>query len=100
VDTLVLGCTHYSILKNVLRRVAGEEVTLVDSAEAVASWLADMLPQPQTEGAGGDSFFVSDNEDKFRHIASRILSAEVERLQKVSLGETWFVEQSAGEECE
>lgn len=92
IDTLVLGCTHYPILKQTLRKVVGEEIALVDSAEAVSTWLTDMLPDAETEGVGADSFYVSDNEEKFRKIASRILGSEVTRLQKVKLGETWFIE--------
>ncbi|MCD4829290.1 MAG: glutamate racemase [Candidatus Cloacimonetes bacterium] len=92
IDTLVLGCTHYPILKQTLRQVVGDHIALVDSAEAVSTWLVDMLPHSESEGVGRDEFFVSDNEEKFRRLASRILDSEVDRLQQVSLGETWYVE--------
>jgi len=92
IDTLVLGCTHYPILKPILREVVGESVAMIDSGEVVSAWLADLLPEPESEGAGTDNYYVSDNEEKFRHLASRFLDAEVERLHKVSLGETWFID--------
>ena len=47
IDTLVLGCTHYPLLKPLIARVAGEGVTLVDSAEATAEALASSLERSQ-----------------------------------------------------
>jgi glutamate racemase len=92
IDTLVLGCTHYPILKEVIEKIVGSNIKLVDSAEAVAANLKDMLPNPETESTGTNKFYVSDNEDKFRQIATRILNREIEPLRRVSLGESWFVE--------
>ncbi len=92
IDTLVLGCTHYPILKETLRKVAGESVTLIDSAEAIAHHLEEILPDPQQTGEGHDQFFVSDNEQKFEQIARKILQNHVKPLRKVGLGETWFLE--------
>jgi glutamate racemase len=91
IDTLVLGCTHYPILKDVLQQIAGPAVQLVDSAQAVSRQLHEVLPQPETEGVGEDQFFVSDNEDKFQVIASRILQTEITSLRRVILGESWFL---------
>src|ERR1700692_3910886 len=54
-DTLVLGCTHYPLLKPLLRRVAPEHVSIVDSAESTARAVASHLQQlgPATGGAEG-----------------------------------------------
>lgn len=90
IDTLVLGCTHYPILKLVISEVMGKEVKLIDSAEAIAQFLEKNLPEPEKEQKGSDRFYVSDNEIKFKEIASRILEKEVDLLQKVKLGESWF----------
>lgn len=91
IDTLVLGCTHYPILKPILQQIVGSAVKLVDSAQAVTRQLHDVLPQPETQGTGEDLFFVSDNEDKFQAIASRILQTEITSLRRVLLGESWFL---------
>ncbi|MCF7920642.1 MAG: glutamate racemase [Candidatus Cloacimonetes bacterium] len=91
IDTLILGCTHYPILKETILKVTENKIKLVDSAEVIASSLIDILPEIETEGDGKDLFFVSDNEDNFRRIAERIIGSELGSLQKVFLGESWFV---------
>lgn len=99
IDTLVLGCTHYPVLKPVIQKIVGEQVVLIDSAEAVTSHLEAFLTtypenscSPEGQKArGADFFYVSDNEDKFRHIASRLLNRDITNLTKVRLAESWFV---------
>lgn len=90
IDTLVLGCTHYPILKKIIQQTVGNEVTLVDSAQSVTNELEKIL-SPETTETGCDKFYVSDNEDKFRKIASRILEKEIESLINVKLGESWYL---------
>ena len=91
IDTLVLGCTHYPILKESIQKVVGDNIVLVDSAEAISQQLYEILPEKENEGTGEDHFFVSDNEDKFRQIASRILNTKISKLIKVKLGESWYL---------
>ncbi len=91
IDTLVLGCTHYPILKQAIKEVIGSHIALIDSAEAVTNELRKILPQPEASIEGSDKFYVSDNEDKFRQIASRILGKDTESLVKVKLGESWYI---------
>ncbi|MFC1898164.1 glutamate racemase [Candidatus Cloacimonadota bacterium] len=91
IDSLVLGCTHYPILKKALADFVGENIKLVDSAEAVTEQLLKDLEKTDSDIPGKDQFFVSDNEDKFRLIASRILNKEIETLINVKLGESWYV---------
>ena len=98
IDTLVLGCTHYPILKNVIQEVVGPEVVLINSADVVSKYLDNYLSPASLEtsnsltaNADRDQFFVSDNEEKFREIASRILNRNVDRIVKVKLAESWFV---------
>ncbi len=91
IDTLVLGCTHYPILKTAIQKFVGKEIALVDSAEAVTDKLDNILPDKESEGIGKDLFYVSDNEEKFRSIASKILDMEIDKLIKVKLGEGWFL---------
>jgi glutamate racemase len=71
IDTLVLGCTHYPILKKTLSSVCGENVTLVDSAESIARSLSGIVSTEQQNPI--NQFYVSDIEGKFRQIAQNIL---------------------------
>ena len=94
-DTLVLGCTHYPLLKPLLRRVSPKHVTIVDSAEstarAVASGLQQLVP------AAGDaeerravpriSFFATDSVEKFRRLGERFLGHAIKDVQHVDLKE-------------
>lgn len=72
-DTLILGCTHYPLLRHVLRRVAGEGVTLVDSAEVTAEVVSAGLP-PAPAGAreGRVVYFVTGDPVAFDHTAKVI----------------------------
>ncbi len=94
IDTLVLGCTHYSLLKDVISDVMGEKIQLVASAEEISKsvyqYLADNdLMNAQTSqkpGPTGDrKFFVSDVPDKFTGLASRFLGTEVENATRVDI---------------
>ena len=79
----MLGCTHYPLLVPVLQRVAGPDVTLVDSAEAVAEMvaagLAEQGPRSRTQPAT-DHFCVTDAGESFHRLARRIL-----RIRRVPL---------------
>jgi glutamate racemase len=76
IDTLVLGCTHYPLLVPVLARVAGPEVTLVDSAEAVAEVVAAGLAERGLEAGEhppASHLCVTDAGESFHRLAGRIL---------------------------
>jgi glutamate racemase len=76
IDTLVLGCTHYPLLKPVLERVAGPDVTLIDSAEAVAEVVALGLAEQGIEAgerAPEHHLCVTDGGESFYRLAGRIL---------------------------
>lgn len=94
VDTLVLGCTHYPILKHVIGDVMGDKVRLIDSARETAQVAlnklaesnllnprASQVPAPQ----GEHRFFVSDVPEKFSSVASRFLGREVSRITRVDI---------------
>lgn len=89
IDTLVLGCTHYPILKPVLSSILGPGIQLVDSAEAIVSILRENISSVDHE-PGENLFYVSDNEPKFRQIAARILGQDTDDLTRVALGESWY----------
>ncbi|MDP2173372.1 MAG: glutamate racemase [Candidatus Cloacimonadaceae bacterium] len=90
IDTLVLGCTHYPLLRAAIQRAVGEHITLVDSADAIAEYLKVLLPAEIDGTPGTNSFYVSDSEAKFSQIAARILGHEISRLKRVRLFESWF----------
>lgn len=77
-DTLVLGCTHYPVLKETLRKVLGDGVTVVDSAEETARAVEAVLSERyivSDASAGGTEFFASDNPERFRRLATLFLGA-------------------------
>ncbi len=76
VDTLVLGCTHYPYLENVIQKVAGADVTLVNSAKAVALKLDKTLEKQGLKKKGGAAtteYFTSDSVEKFAALGELFL---------------------------
>jgi glutamate racemase len=90
VDALVLGCTHYPLLKPVIERVMGRGVTLIDSGEAVAGEVARQIEE---RGLGRRSaaprehrFYVTDSAARFRRVAELFLGRPIDSLEVVELG--------------
>lgn len=89
IDTLVLGCTHYPLLKRVLSRVAGSRVRLIDSAEETARTVSETLDELGLRANGKKAkrhFFVSDGPEKFRKIGERFLGKPIEHVKWVDIG--------------
>ena len=89
VDALVLGCTHYPLLKPLLSRVMGPGVTLVDSAAETATVVAQELETRGLLASGGSHehrFVVSDDEPHFRKVGARFLGEKVKQVEVVPLG--------------
>jgi len=89
IDTLVLGCTHYPLLKPLLQDILGPEVTLIDSAEAMADIAADLINKQnmgnQTCSPPDYTFYVSDLPYRFQTIGERFLGRTLGRVELVSL---------------
>lgn len=87
VDTLVLGCTHYPLLKNTLRVVLGETIHLVDSAEETAKVVVETLGSvgANQSGQGSVRFFVTDVPDRFRRVGSAFLGRELQSVEQIVL---------------
>ncbi len=94
IDTLVLGCTHYPLLKTVISEVMGDGVTLIDSGEETArvafeKLTASGLLNPQAaqapSPAGMRKFFVSDVPEKFSAVATRFLGGPIENIARVDI---------------
>jgi len=90
VDTLVLGCTHYPMLKEVISMVMGHEVTLIDSAEETAVKLKKYLDENgfvDEFGAGTDLFEVTDLPERFIDVGQIFLDQELDNVQHVTIVE-------------
>lgn len=87
VDTLVLGCTHYPLLADVIAETMGEAVTLVDSAEetalAVEETLAESGLQNTASAAPARQFMVSDDPNSFARIGRRFLGGGLGEIEWV-----------------
>jgi glutamate racemase len=86
IDTLVLGCTHYPILRGTIEQVVGGAVHIVDSAETTAATVKLALGNPTGTAHATRRFLVTDAEERFRRIAGEFLEQEIEHLELVSLG--------------
>jgi len=89
-DTLVLGCTHYPLLHPVLRKVAPEHVTIVDSAHSTAEAVKKMIGTgtgKAFEGSPVIRFFATDSAEKFRTLGARFLGREIHDVSHVHLRE-------------
>jgi glutamate racemase len=87
VDTVILGCTHYPLLKPVIKEVMGKDVTLIDSAKQVAIEVNKILSCEgllNKKGKGRVEFFVSDNPEWFSNLAQRFLGSPVRNVKKVN----------------
>ncbi|MEJ2201851.1 MAG: glutamate racemase [Desulfuromonadaceae bacterium] len=88
IDTLVLGCTHYPLLKTTLRQVLGPGVALVDSAEETSRSVAAMLQGnrlPRQSVPGTPRFFVTDIPTRFVRVGGAFLGHSLEGVTQVTL---------------
>jgi len=92
-DVLVLGCTHYPLIKPLLHRLAPEHVTIVDSAESTAQDVASQLHITPLSANSVQTrvpklkFFATDSAEKFRTMGTRFLGLPVEDVLHVDLKE-------------
>ena len=88
VDTLVLGCTHYPLLKSAIASVMGEGVRLIDSGEETALEVKRVLGEQsllKEEGSGNRTFYVTDTPERFVRVGLRFLGEGLERAQRVEI---------------
>lgn len=94
-DVLVLGCTHYPLIKSLLRRLVSERVAIVDSAESTAGVVAEKLRMAPLVTAAEDErrglarlrFFATDSVEKFKRLGTMFLGQPIEDVQHVDLKE-------------
>lgn len=94
IDTLILGCTHYPLLRSTVREIMGDSVNLVNPAYETAVELKRLLEEHQIindgehrEGELKYQFYVSDAADKFKQFANSILLYDIESTQLIPIEE-------------
>jgi glutamate racemase len=86
IDTLILGCTHYPLLKSTIKRIVGGNVKLVYSAEEVADEVKSLLERRDLLRKGSKArykFFVSDEPVNFKVVSERFLGKKISFLRKI-----------------
>ena len=94
IDTLILGCTHYPLIRSTLGRIMGEKVTLVNPAYETALELKEMLraqellnDEPPALGSNQYQFFVSDKAEKFVRFANSIIKYGILSAKAINMEE-------------
>jgi glutamate racemase len=90
IDTLILGCTHYPILKGIIQEVVSEEVSLIDSGVETAKITKNILNRYKLNANRENEepnhiFYVTDAPDKFRKIGERFLGKDIENIGHVGV---------------
>jgi glutamate racemase len=90
VDTLVLGCTHYPLMKGVIGNVVGREVRLIDSAYETAREAGELLRASGLENTEPNRaryrFIASDAPETFLGLGERFLGSPIDRVETLTLG--------------
>ena len=95
-DALVLGCTHYPILRDVIQQTVGDDVKLIDSGEACAEEVETFLSETDLANPNKvtgtrhlcddlDHFYVTDAADRFARVAERFLGSQPAKLEAVEV---------------
>lgn len=94
IDSLIMGCTHYPLLRSLLRGIVGDQVNLVNPAYETAKELEKLLKDRQIANRGTKApvkepyrFYVSDAADKFKNFANSILPYDIENTEKIHIEE-------------
>ena len=92
IDSLILGCTHYPLLRSRIREYVGDRITLVNPAYETAMDLRALLQARNMENTdeqehGTYSFYVSDAADKFKQFANSILPYDIDRTKQINIEE-------------
>lgn len=88
IDTLVLGCTHYPLLQPLIQEVVGPNVTIINSATAVARAVAEALSLFEIDAAartGPDRFYATDVSQRVKRVGKAFLGDELDDVELVDL---------------
>jgi glutamate racemase len=99
VDTVILGCTHYPLVRAVLQRALGRGVTIVSSGQAIAQDVEARLAERDIENdahrRGSYGFLCTGDPAEFQALAARSLQLPVERIERVEVGRTAGIARAA-----
>jgi glutamate racemase len=85
-DVLLLGCTHYPLLRPLLRRVVPAQVEIVDSAESTAATVAALLGKNCGQGERGSLHcYATDSTDKFRRLGEKFLGCSIAKVELIDI---------------
>jgi glutamate racemase len=85
-DVLVLGCTHYPLIRPLLRRVVPQWVEIVDSAESTAAKVVELSGADRGQGSPGVlRCYATDSVEKFRRLGSKFLGCPIEKIELVDI---------------
>lgn len=91
IDCLILGCTHYPLLRSTVGKIMGENVNLVNPAYETARSLGNLMEEHNIKAADDNEakyeFYVSDAADKFKDFANSILPFEIESIKQINIEE-------------
>ncbi len=88
IDTLIMGCTHYPLLENIISDIMGNDVELVSSAKETAKIVAqelDKLGLKNNKNQATYTFFTSDSAEKFAELGSMILGEKIKNVSKADI---------------
>ncbi len=81
IDTLILGCTHYPLLRDAISQISGPDISLVDSGAVTAEFAAQRLSElgllSDKTAQGDHSYFVTDSIDSFQSLATMFLESDI-----------------------
>jgi glutamate racemase len=85
-DVLVLGCTHYPLIRPLLRRVAPAHIEIVDSAESTAAKVHQLLgPDTSESSVGTLRCYATDSVEKFRRLGEKFLGHPIESIELIDI---------------
>ena len=90
IDTLVLGCTHYPLLKGVISRVVGDDIVLIDSAQETVKEIKETLVRSGMESTSHSDpqqiFYVTDAPERFIKVGERFMGKKIEHIEIINIG--------------
>jgi glutamate racemase len=85
-DVLLLGCTHYPLIRPLLRRVVPQHIEIVDSAESTAAKVVSQLRNAPNSGAAGQLHcYATDSTEKFRRLGEQFLGCPITNIELVDI---------------
>jgi glutamate racemase len=85
IDTLILGCTHYPLIRGIIQEVMGDGVVLVDSAHGVALEVKSYVREKKLKRGKRHKFYTTDRVEQFTKIGELFLGEKIEEVIKIEL---------------